>query len=359
MAQGMLKFFEDILLRRIPKIVPVKAIFVDGDMLDHAIRLYQPSFKAFLDVLIYLFTYCATQKIPLRILNGTWEHDHGQLRYLPTLQAAIAPTCNLKVIDRIDLEYIPELDLRILYIPDDMPYNSSQEIIDVVVEKMRELGWDYVDYACIHGFFDFTVPPVARAAQKIIYEERQFPFVRKGINAGHVHIHQKVGKVISNGNVDNTRFGEVGPKGAVLVVDDTEGGTSSVYLENQFAAPYVTVTYGSEDTTSDITADIARVVSEIKTERIIHLRVLIENKDLRQAIRVYLADTYPHIRCKVAAPPKDASSHVEEERVVFDLNLPPMPTPETLAEYVYNRIASKETGILQDDVTWALQARVK
>ena len=361
MADAMVAFITDCIVNRIPKDAPLKAIDVDGDMLDHAIRLYQPAFKAFLKVLSFLIHVCAENDIVLRIMNGTWEHDHGQLRYVEDLRDVMSPDCNLRVIDRIELEYIPELDLRYLYIPDDMPYESSQEIVDVVLEKMRELGWDYVDYACVHGFFDFTVPPVARAAQKIIYSESQFPFVRKLINAGHVHLHQKNGKVISNGNVDFIRFGETGPKGAVLVIDKKDQGASSIFLENQFSAPYITLTYGDDKTTQEITDDITQAVSGIKTTRLIHLRVLIENKDIRTAIRTWLLDAFPHVLTKVGAPPRDSTKALEEDNSApyGGVELPPMPTPETLADYVYNRLSTKDGAVSQEEVTWALKTRTK
>lgn len=357
MADAMLSFFDDCVTNRIPKGVKLKGIFVDGDLLDHAIRLYQPSFRAFIRVVSYLVHYCAKNDLTLRFLNGTFEHDHGQLRYLPDLKDAMAPSCKMRVIDTIELEYIPDLDLRVLYIPDDMPYESSQAVIDVVLEKMQELGWDYVDYACVHGFFDFTVPPVARAAQKIIYSESQFPFVKKLINSGHVHIHQRVGKVISNGNVDFIRFGEAGKKGAVLVIDDDDK-CSSMFLENQYAAPYITLTYEDGLTTDEIAKDIDKQVSAIHTTRIIHLRVLVRDKDLRGAVRGFLLDKYPHIRSKVAAPPSDkVSEDSVENQVISDLSLPPMPTPETLGAFVYNRIAPKDPTVLEEDVTWALKPK--
>ena len=361
MATAMIAFLDDVICNRIDADSPLKMICVDGDFLDHAIRLYQPSFKAFIMVLSYLIHTCANNDIVLRIMNGTWEHDHGQLRYVTDLKDTMAPDCKLKVIDKIELEHIPELNLRMLYIPDDMPYESSQDIIAVVKEKMQELGWDYVDYACVHGFFDFTVPPVARAAQKVIYEESQFSFVRKLINAGHVHLHQKVGRVISNGNVDFTRFGETGPKGAVLVRDQGEDGATSRFLVNQYAAPYVTLTYDESKTTQEITADITAAIKAIVTTRLIHLRVLIENKDIRTTIRTWLLDTYPHILSKVAAPPRDASKTSGEDTTALcmGVTLPPMPTPDNLADYVYHRISAKDGAISQDEVTWALKTKAK
>ena len=360
MAAAMIAFIGDCVTNRIPKECPLRMISVDGDFLDHAIKLYQPAFGAFVRVLGYLIHLCANNDIVLRILNGTWEHDHGQLRYVPDLKDAMAPECKLRVIDRIELEYIEELDLRFLYIPDDMPYNSARDILSVVADKMRDLGWDYVDYACVHGFFDFTVPPVARAAQKIIYEESMFPFVRKLINAGHVHLHQKQGKVISNGNVDFTRFGETGPKGAVLVLNQGADRVSSMFLENQFAAPYITLTYDSDATTQSITEDVTRAISAIQTTRLIHLRVLIENRDIRVAIRTWLLDAYPHILSKVGSPPKETiASDADATPTVGGVELPPMPTPESLADYVYHRISAKDSAISQDDVTWALKAKTK
>lgn len=359
MADAMIAFLLDCMDNRIPKDVVLRALFVDGDFFDHAIRLYQTSFRAFIRVFSFMVHECTKRNMVLRFLNGTFEHDHGQLKYFMDLKNAMAPDCQMRVIDGIELEYIETLDLRFLYIPDDMPYGSSQEIIDVVEEKLRGLGWTYVDYACTHGFFDFTVPPVARAAQKIIYSESQFPFVRKLINSGHVHIHQRVGKVISNGNVDNCRFGEVGPKGAVLVVDLGESARS-LYLENQYAAPYITRTYPTGTTTEEITRDLDQTIAELHTTRVIHIRALVEDKDLRSAVKTYLLDTYPHIRSKVAAPTSSGSGDEDEvEKVIPTLSLPSMPTPQTLSAYVHNRILPKDPTILEEDVQWALTPKTQ
>ena len=48
--------------------------------------------------------------------------------------------------------------LRVLYIPDNLVYQSSSDCIVAIKELLRNANWDNVDFVVGHGYFQHVLP---------------------------------------------------------------------------------------------------------------------------------------------------------------------------------------------------------
>ena len=352
MVHAAIDFLEYVRMTKVDPRAPLKLICIDGDLTEKIISFNGSTWKYVFNFLVWLGRWCSEHGFILRIMRGTYSHDAEQSAHSVTIFEALKLNFDYRYIDRIELEYIESLNLRILYLPDDLPYENSEAILEVVWDKMRELGWDYVDYAHVHGFFDFTCPEVARSKQKIIYHTEQFTFVKKLVHAGHVHYYDAVDNIVSNGNMDNLCFGERGPKGLVLDIDKGDV-VEATHITNPYTCPYDTLTFSEVDTTEDIVATIRAFLTGLKTTRIIHLQVLLPDREKVQAVRKYVMLHYPHVRLKigkVSLKAKDARIS-GETRLVSSMIPDTAPTPDTIGDY----LVKVSEGLSLEEVTWALK----
>ena len=352
MSEAFIRFLEYVRTEKIDPRGPLRMVSIDGDLTEKIISFNGNTWKHLFNTIVWLGRWCAEHGYLLRLMRGTYSHDAEQTAHVIPIFDALQLNLNYRYIDRIELEYIAELNLRILYLPDDLPYENSEAILDAVWTKMRELGWDYVDYAHVHGFFDFTCPEVARSKQKIIYHAEQFTFVRKLVHAGHVHYFDTFENIVSNGNTDNLCFGERGPKGVVLDLDKGDTVTAT-HIENPYTCPYSTLTFSEVDTTEDIVGTIRSFLKQLQTTRLIHLQVLLPDREKVQAVRKYVMLHYPHIRLKIgkiSAKAKDARV-TGDTKFVTSVIPDTAPTPDTIGTY----LMQISDGLTQEEIDWALK----
>lgn len=356
MTIALLRFFTYVFEEKIPKEAPLRMVSVDGDLYEALVSLNGKVFKHIYRFEAAFLRMCAERNLIVRFMRGTFEHDHDQMQHLEEIQKSHQFTNDFRYIDKIELEYIEALDLRILYLPDNLPYASSDAILEVVQEKMIERGWDYVDYASIHGFFTFTCPEVAARSQKIIYRPDQFTFVRKFCHVGHVHKHAAQDNVISNGNLDRLCFGEEDTKGAVLVVDKGETATAT-FIENPYTSPYTTLSFEEDESTEDITGSITAFLNKLKTTRLIHIRILLADKEKHAAIKKFMALHFNHVRYVV-----QRDNRMKKQAQMMGAMTTPIvvrekkgsaPTPDTIGHYLSDIL--KPNGITDDQIAWALK----
>ena len=281
-----------------PLLPSIDIFFINGDFFDTLVVFDNHGFDPIYDTILNLFSLCDQYKVTLRILQGTWMHDRNQCKRFETFYRNSGYTFNYRFAENIELENIEIKDrsLRVLYVPDDLPFKSSDDILEIIQGKLCDSGWDYVDYACIHGFFDFTFPSGVKQDNVIVFKESQFPFINKLIDVGHVHQHRIKGKVISNGSFDRLCFGDEDPKGCVKVLDYPDHYTAN-FIENKNTAVYDTLVFTKEDTTETIADRIKTHMASLVSKRKISLRCVIDLVEHREAIKIWLKETYPDVRC--------------------------------------------------------------
>ena len=320
-----------------PLMEELDILFINGDLFDNLVNFDHYIFEPIYNTLMEMFHLCQKHDVTLRVLQGTYGHDRNQCKRLEIFYRNGGFTFNFDFIPVIELEEISfkERNLRILYIPDSLPFKSSTDVIKVVEGKMLERGWDYIDYACIHGFFDITFPANVSRDNTVVFDESQFPFVRKAIDVGHVHQYRAVGKVISNGSFDRLGCGEEDPKGCIYITDSPDTYTAR-FIANLDPAIYDTLRFGKDDDTDVIRNRIDRHLKCLNTTRTISIRCIIESVDHRDAIKGWLSEFHPDVRCSIKREDTGGTKPTisSTAAILRRSNRKIPPTPETISSHI-------------------------
>lgn len=334
----MARAFADTIFPLIPD---TDIMFINGDFFDTLVIFDNAGFDPIYDTILNLFSLCEHHQIKLRVLQGTWTHDRNQCKRFEAFYRNHKGTFDFRFVDGIELETltVKDRDLRFFYVPDDLPYKSSDDIVAVIEEKMREKGWDTVDYGCMHGFFDFTFPKNVNPGGTIVFRENQFPFVTKMIDVGHVHQHRCSGKVISNGSFDRLNHGEEDLKGCVLVKDHPDHYTAT-FIENKQSAVFDTLVFDKGDDTEVLRQKVKAHLASLTTDRVIHLRCMVDSPDQYAAIKSWLKENHPTIK---VVSKKKSDKDVADVMIPTSSLITPAeqriaPTRKTIAAFIRDHI---------------------
>lgn len=213
-------------------------LFIDGDTYDHLLNLPDDAVSEIDHWIIYVLRMCAQLNIKLRVLEGTPDHDWKQPRRFETLEQAVQTGVDLKYVEKLDIEYIEDLGIHVLYIPDQ--WNPDvEDTYKEVIELMKAKGLTHVDYALMHGQFTYQLPQVARAPKHS--EEKYLAIVKELILIGHVHQFSVYDRIIAPGSYDRLAHNEETPKGHVRARVRANGDRDVQFIENVGAKRYVTV----------------------------------------------------------------------------------------------------------------------
>lgn len=322
-----------------PYIKKSKLVFINGDYFDAAIGLIERSAHFLIIGIVEILALCHENNIPLRIVQGTWTHDRTQHQIFEAEYEAHKFTNDLKVIRSVQLEYIKEYDLRVLYIPDDMPFASSDELMANVAKQMADIGWDYVDYAFVHGTFDFALAQVVKIP--IVFRRDQFSFVKFKVLIGHIHTPYAKGKFVHSGSFDRMCHGEEEPKGFLFIENDGKKDTTT-FIENKGASLFRTFDYTNCPPDTNIEDVFNRDLDSIphgENEKIF-VRVIHPSKEVRIGLgkscsRMGNLIDYTH---KASPGEDDPDAHVVVEDLPDITKLKP-PSPENLPELIIEDLA--------------------
>jgi hypothetical protein len=320
-----------------PMIPDLDIFFINGDFFDREVNFDSCSFDPIYDTILNLFALCERNQTKLRVLQGTWSHDRGQCKKFEVFYRNHSCTFDFKFVDNIELETIhfQDRDLRVFYVPDDLPFSNSGDIASVVRDKMYELDWEYVDYGCMHGFFDFTFPENISHDNRIVFKKEQFPFVRKIINVGHVHQYRSDAFVYSNGSFDRDCHGDQDPKGCIKVLDYPDHYTAQ-FIENIHASRFDTLVINADADTIQIVDLIQNHLATLDLTKQIYLRFVTEHGEQYEAVKAWMRENHPTIKTvRKKTTDKDgqyiapiaSSLFVETERRVA-------PTRKTIAAFI-------------------------
>lgn len=324
----------------LPKLAECDLLLVDGDVFDSGLGLSDADTGLIIAFFIELFILCDQLGIIIRFVRGTFSHDRKQCENLVVLHQKFKFTNSLRYFDTVSLEYIDELNLRMLYLPDDLPYKSADEVIALAKSKMADMGWDTVDYACVHSYFDHHLPPDMPHKPKICYTAAQFEFVTRYVFCGHVHQGGQTGHILTNGSTDRLSHGDEGKKGFFYVVDDGEDALIT-HVENKGAAIYATKDLCEHTDPQAAIQSFLEWARSFPSDRMINLRAIHGSSEVRTVLGRIMLKEFPHVRYRQKVP-----SGAELEAA----NPPPMnttvhstPTRDNLPELILNYHLAKGT----------------
>lgn len=193
---------------------------------------------------------CHERKVHVRILEGTSSHDWGQPETLEVLKPKGSPY--IKYINTLSIEFIPELDINVMYVPDNFGKTSTEDIYDRAVDLLANHNLTQVDFIFLHGGFVFQLPPVANKHGTLFDEMKWSKLAKHAIFSGHIHKPGKKYNIYCSGSFDRIAHGEMHPKGAYRFSFNKEHFSASFY-ENTYAQIYDTIQISPETNVKQLT----------------------------------------------------------------------------------------------------------
>ena len=155
---------------------------------------------------------CHDKKVHVRILEGTSSHDWGQPELFDILKPKDTPY--IKYINTLSIEYIPELDINVMYVPDNFGHTSTEIIYEQALKLLASHNLKQVDFILLHGGFDYQLPPIANKNGSLYDSIKWSALAKHAIFSGHIHKPSQKLNIHCAGSFDRTAFGEMHPKGA-------------------------------------------------------------------------------------------------------------------------------------------------
>lgn len=213
-------------------------ILIAGDLYDRALMLNDESISEIDSWFVYILRLCVKYDIMLVVLEGTPSHDRGQPKRIRDLNKIANINANMIYVNELSIVYINKFDINVLFVPDECR-PTTDLILEDVMDLMREHKLDKVDYAFMHGTFDYQVPAVAKCPKhnSNIY----LNIVDKLIFIGHDHTRSSKDRIFAQGSFDRNTHGDEIPKGHYRAVVRSGKDFNVTFVENKNARSFVTI----------------------------------------------------------------------------------------------------------------------
>lgn len=279
-------------------------ITINGDIFDKNLSLTSLDTRLIIEFFIKFYDLLENindnnHSVYLRIIRGTYAHDRDQIKVLEKLYYTKDYHFNFKYIDKIQIEsinnlYIHKKLLHILYLPDDLPFNSSYDIISHIKSLMSKLNIQKLDYVFGHGNFQHVFPPNLRVYPKITYKIEQFKsIVRKLIIFGHIHNTSQKSldyiKVIYTGSFDRLRHNETLKKGFLVIEDFLNPKYKIKFIINKKATPFIDLYYDKSLTDLNLMINhITSILESYNQHPLIYMRLIDVPTEYKHTIRQFI-----------------------------------------------------------------------
>lgn len=309
-------------------------IWLAGDVFDDQMTFSHQDIAEIQAWMTYMLRLCKKHDILLRVLEGTPSHDWWQSRNFVSLNEVSRIGCDLAYFESVAIEYIPKFDIHVLYIPDD---SLVEQALETTHELMRAKGITQVDFAIMHGQFEYQLPPLVKAPK---HKEADYLKITKElIFIGHVHIHTRYERILAQGSFDRLTHGEEGPKGHLRAFVRSNGERDITFVENVTAKKFITVRCGVMDLQETLD-EIARRVNDLPVGSFVRVEADSENPiftNMDTLIRRYPLFTWSKL--PRVAEAETIQAEVSEEEVVF---VPIVITESNIRTLLMERISRQE-----------------
>lgn len=249
----------------------VDILFIAGDLFDGPVSFNNEDIGIVNIWIAKLLYKCKRYNICLRVLEGTPSHDMGQSKIFTTLNQILfkgTTGVDLQYVKVLSVEYIERFGINVLYVPDEWNHDNHDTYIEVK-EILKNKGIDKVDFAVMHGQFEYQLADVVKKHVKhdsALYLE----MVKHLIFIGHVHKHSSMDRIYSHGSFDRLSHNEEEAKGFIYATVYKDGNYQCEFIENKTARIYKTVKCTSEDTEANM-LKIDKVAAKLPDESFIRV----------------------------------------------------------------------------------------
>jgi len=309
-------------------------LFICGDFFDRLLNLDNKSSSIAITVIHELIQMSITNNFIIRVLNGTFSHDKYQNQLFVTISEKYKGV-DLKVINDISVEKIKELDLTVLYLPDDLPYSTTEEIYTVIDEIYHNNEIEKVDLIIGHGSMEYTIPEHAHKG-KIVFSKDKLESLMNGYALfGHIHTRGINGRIVYNGSFDRLVHNEESTKG-FYITTRKNGIYSTKFIENKDAAKFITLRPFGDDL-DELKVDLFRKIdTHFGPYYTGHLRIVCKDVTNRSILYNLVMDKYPtlDVSCKTVKELQEEAKIEQEIQTFTSISL----TENNIAEIIYNFI---------------------
>lgn len=294
----------------LPLLKEIDLLHLDGDLTDKLIDCEGETFYSILDFVLWLMEQCGQHKVRLRVLEGTPSHDRRQSRLFESLASTQSSKgVDVKWINTLHVEFIPDLDLSILYVPDEFT-SSTETTLKLVKELFKEQGIQQVDVAHMHGMFRYQMEGIP-GKHDTHDEDEYLQLVRHYLDIGHVHIYSTYKRILAQGSFDRVAHGEEGPKGGILCTIRDNGSDYYRFIENVGAKIFKTIEIREKNLEKAI-ASIERQIQKLPPDSYVRIKASKDNGILN--VLPDLRKTYPLIRfSKLSKEDEDENRQAQAE----------------------------------------------
>lgn len=216
----------------------LRVIIISGDLFDK--RLAHDSQEA-QDAARWMEKFLRMAKrynVAIRILEGTPSHDNRQSQWMVNYNAMMGLGCDLKYYSEISIDELYEGGPSVLYVPDEVNVDATKTWTQVC-DLMRSRAIEKVDFAIMHGCFNYQLPVKSLSAHN---EDWYESIVNQRIVIGHHHTHSTCGKIVVPGSTDRHMHGQEEDKGHYqFSYSKTEGVYDDMFVINDRSMVFKTL----------------------------------------------------------------------------------------------------------------------
>ncbi len=260
-------------LNKYKGIEDLDVIFIAGDIFDRLLTLPSDDISHITIWAFSLLKLCSRHKIKLRILEGTPSHDWTQSELFVTLVKANEIDIDFEYVSVLSIEKIKDLNLTVLYIPDEWT-SSTDTTLKQVKNLMQAEGLEKVDIAIMHGMFDYQVPQNKNEDVKHSSTE-YLSLVNYYIFIGHVHKFSFYDRIIAQGSFDRLTHGEEEEKGFVVATLSPAGNRYD-FVINKNAKVYKTLEIKTDNREKELNK-LRKALDKLPRESAVRFKIRSDN----------------------------------------------------------------------------------
>ena len=281
-----------------PQLDDTQLLLLTGDTYDQLTTVNSSANRYVLNFIQDIYSMSHSTGMLVRILHGTYTHDRDQIS---TFDNLLLPYTKATVVNKIMCEELSHFNnntnmkLRILYIPDNLPYKHSDEVMAYIDSVYKCLGWDKVDLVLGHGSFDHALGCCNEHLPACTYTIDQFKQYVKSdglIIMGHIHTPSRRSNVYYCGSFDRMAHGEEEPKGFYTFMYDTTW--KSKFIVNEDANLFITIS-PKGDNIEDRIRSLLDQIKQRFSKPYGYLRVLYDNPEDRCIYQKVCLQLYPNL----------------------------------------------------------------
>ena len=285
----------------------IDLLVLAGDVFDRLLNLPEDDVVEIDLWIVGLLQLCSKWNIALRVLEGTPSHDWMQSQRFESIRKIKNIKLDFEYVKTLSIEYMEKFGIHVLYVPDEWDVTTDRTLKQVH-ELMEARHLTQVDYAFMHGNFEYQLPAHLKKIQRHSSEE-YLKIVKHYIFIGHIHIHSSFDRIIAQGSFDRLSHGEEGPKGHVRAIV-TEDERRFFFIKNKKARIYKTIECKDIDLENTF-ASIKKILDKIPDDSCIRIKAD-SNHPILANINQLIA-MYPGLVWSKLAVSKEAEEQLQED----------------------------------------------